>query len=467
MHPKRQLSSPVKIFIRALEIQCRNEWDHDMWQSAEEFRQDMAIGVEPVMPATPGEIAVLATIANRPSAAPTPGPGVDVVVDESTSLYRGADRDRDGLRRAHEQLKARNREPRTSIAPLMGLGEGFAVEASAELELADMPRPVVAPVPPANGEASRFNHKGEVNPVQLGEMGRPFPSITTFPDEVSRFDSVPGKVDGFELPLANRPAPERVVRRAGFDDELVSWSSPAPMADPLPVTSEPALDWPEPAAQPAPRVRGTIRTRPEPVAEPLVSETELLDPHLPVLAETELAGPEAKPQRLPRQSRPRFEESLEPPRRRPEPRTEPAPAPIAETAAVDRVEAEAIPEAILDLREDVVIEPAVEDHVVSAAASSVPRMCRTCRDFRPAEAGDRGWCTNKWAFSHRRMVDADELPCETSIGRWWLPHDDVWLGAVDVTAHSQPTPLLDHWMAQRAAANGEAEPAPPLRRRQR
>ncbi|MDQ3513185.1 MAG: hypothetical protein M3462_05885 [Chloroflexota bacterium] len=75
--------------------------------------------------------------------------------------------------------------------------------------------------------------------------------------------------------------------------------------------------------------------------------------------------------------------------------------------------------------------------------ASVPRTCATCRDFRPAESGERGWCTNTHAFTHRRMVAADERPCESIIGSWWLPHDMVWLGTDDIQAHGLPTPLVD------------------------
>jgi hypothetical protein len=129
------------------------------------------------------------------------------------------------------------------------------------------------------------------------------------------------------------------------------------------------------------------------------------------------------------------------------------------------------PEAIEDLWIDQPVVPVVGDDVVVdlspviEIAPDVPRMCRTCRDFRPADSGGRGWCTNKWAFSHRRMVDADELPCETSVGCWWLPHDDIWLATADVSAHGQPTPLVDHWLAHKidpAAADAGAQ-----RRRQR
>ncbi|MBA2520365.1 MAG: hypothetical protein H0V24_11920, partial [Chloroflexia bacterium] len=55
-------------------------------------------------------------------------------------------------------------------------------------------------------------------------------------------------------------------------------------------------------------------------------------------------------------------------------------------------------------------------------SAHLPRVCQNCRDYRPAEAGNRGWCANPWAFSHRRMVAADdEIPCDGTLGHWWLP----------------------------------------------
>ncbi|HEX5498601.1 MAG TPA: hypothetical protein VFX03_05205, partial [Thermomicrobiales bacterium] len=64
--------------------------------------------------------------------------------------------------------------------------------------------------------------------------------------------------------------------------------------------------------------------------------------------------------------------------------------------------------------------------------------------------GGRGWCANRWAFSHRRVVDADDAaPCTTSFGSWWLPVDEVWSTACDISGHGQSTPLLDAWLASR------------------
>lgn len=102
-------------------------------------------------------------------------------------------------------------------------------------------------------------------------------------------------------------------------------------------------------------------------------------------------------------------------------------------------------------REDVVADDASPWKPViplrPALSAHLPRICRTCRDFRPAETSDRGWCANQWAFSHRRVVAAEEqAPCDSVLGDWWLPADEVWSDAADVSSHGQPTPLLDAWL---------------------
>jgi hypothetical protein len=97
--------------------------------------------------------------------------------------------------------------------------------------------------------------------------------------------------------------------------------------------------------------------------------------------------------------------------------------------------------------------------------ANIPRCCRTCRDFRPAGSGERGWCNNQWAFKHRRMVDSDDLPCETSIGHWWVPGDEAWQGEFDVSALGQPTPLMDRWFGRVGGDERAAEAAQDRRRR--
>lgn len=77
----------------------------------------------------------------------------------------------------------------------------------------------------------------------------------------------------------------------------------------------------------------------------------------------------------------------------------------------------------------------------------VPRACRTCRSFRSADGGARGWCTNEWAFTHRRMVNEDGMPCNATAGCWWLPADRFWIGERDY-ALDAPTPRMNELIAQ-------------------
>jgi hypothetical protein len=96
--------------------------------------------------------------------------------------------------------------------------------------------------------------------------------------------------------------------------------------------------------------------------------------------------------------------------------------------------------------------------------ADIPKCCLTCRDFRPAGNGERGWCNNQWAFKHRRMVDAHDRPCETSIGHWWIPGDAAWQGDFDISALGQPTPLMDKWFGRSV---GDEPLAAPVERRRR
>jgi hypothetical protein len=88
--------------------------------------------------------------------------------------------------------------------------------------------------------------------------------------------------------------------------------------------------------------------------------------------------------------------------------------------------------------------------------ASMPQCCGTCRDFRPAEGGERGWCNNQYAFDHRRMVRRTDLACRSTIGDWWIPSDDWWMQQADYSHHGRPTPIVDDLLRQLldARANG-------------
>lgn len=83
-----------------------------------------------------------------------------------------------------------------------------------------------------------------------------------------------------------------------------------------------------------------------------------------------------------------------------------------------------------------------------ALLASLPRLCRTCRDFRPLGDGRMGWCNNSFAFPERTMVHAETLACAGTIGSWWLPSDEWWLRQADISHHGQPTPHVDAFLRQ-------------------
>jgi hypothetical protein len=80
---------------------------------------------------------------------------------------------------------------------------------------------------------------------------------------------------------------------------------------------------------------------------------------------------------------------------------------------------------------------------LSRDLKSVRRCCATCRDFKQVGDGRTGWCNNPYAFPEKRMVQSNEIACRSSLGVWWLPHDDLWLEYADTSHHGRPTPLLD------------------------
>jgi hypothetical protein len=80
-------------------------------------------------------------------------------------------------------------------------------------------------------------------------------------------------------------------------------------------------------------------------------------------------------------------------------------------------------------------------------APDVPRSCSTCRSYRMSEQGERGWCTNNWAFTHRQMVNATDIACQSTIGCWWLPADEE-VGLIADESDHVATPRVDRLIAQ-------------------
>ena len=107
-----------------------------------------------------------------------------------------------------------------------------------------------------------------------------------------------------------------------------------------------------------------------------------------------------------------------------------------------------------DLREAVARGGELIDMTIDIAPK-VPRECRTCRSFRSADGGARGWCTNEWAFTHRRMVNEDDLACDSTVGCWWLPADRYWL--IEEQDGYAATPRMDELIARATRRPHEPE----------
>ena len=112
---------------------------------------------------------------------------------------------------------------------------------------------------------------------------------------------------------------------------------------------------------------------------------------------------------------------------------------------LDREDQEAVTEAHR-------LEEPLLDEPIPPALSNLPRCCRTCRDFRPIGDGTTGWCANAFAFPERTKVAANALPCASSLGSWWTPHDEWWLEQADISHHGRPTPNVDEYLRQLLAA---------------
>ena len=446
-HPQRKESSDVKIVVRRNDLPCRNGWAQDLWTApaengdASDIVLHDTVSVRPVQPASVEELTFLVNSQREKSYAPEPPPGnlpVDVVVGEAPSTKPAKERQsllaldpRAAILKAREQHRARmNAELRqndpTRQVPVWN-ADTFTPSAPASSGSYPIQQDQFSP-PPRAPRSPRVN---DVPPVQLSELPRNFPTITSFPEDELKFSSVPEQISGFALPRPAPPVRAPLKSMAGADhDALDDDRSPRDISSSPTTTSVGSTSiGTDRALGPADSDRRLPRRAVE--AEFIVSEG---------------AGDEERfpsPQRRGDQfDRGRSDRTVELPEtdvvdEQPSPSTRRETGP---TRIAVHIDAPAVYDDLAD------VDPTIQ------IAPDVPRMCQTCRDFRPADNGERGWCTNKWAFSHRRMVDSDELPCETSIGCWWLPHDDLWLTTADASAHGQPTPLVDHWLAHKVGA---------------
>jgi hypothetical protein len=220
-HPKRKTGSDIRLYVRAAELPCRDDWNRDLWASrdgAEGGDRLVANNVGPLPPATPAHMSSLAAVDNQPKPAYLTASGEDVVVGEAPSRQSdtAGGPGRGELRRAREQIKQLNRGTRPP-GPLFGtvgsdrLGAGSAGEFGPRVRATD-----------GTGV--------EVAPVRPDEIPRPFPGMTSFADDDARFSSVPPVRDDVELPRRTVPPPVP----SGPVAELGAAAEPAPAVDPQP-----------------------------------------------------------------------------------------------------------------------------------------------------------------------------------------------------------------------------------------
>jgi hypothetical protein len=457
--------------VRRGELACRDGWSRDLWAPSGETTsvvsnpEPMLTG--PVAPVTAEEMTQLVSaryVTLEPTSKNQSAAPIDVVVGESPAPPMNDDR---ATLLSHDPRAAIEAARKRHLQNLQGADLEEAPETQAPLnrsgDYSQTRSPFVSSTQserqassvdiPARPVMPRY--APDVAPVSRAEVPRDSSGIVTFKADEEQFSSVPDVVDGLQLP--RRDDARLISKVAGesfeHDVEIASTRVKSPRSWQL-ERSDLEIDVAAFATETVPE--------PEPVLQPEINGTELEFEDEWIAEADGLDGePEAEP----------YYESA-PPRRRWQPSFR------FERPQRQRVYEETVDEWEDDYAyvEDQVVEPeAFEPDYLAAdpafawreqddrldmtieASPTVPRMCRTCRDFRPADNGGRGWCTNKWAFSHRRMVDADELPCETSLGCWWLPHDEVWLSEADAVAHTEPTPLVDHWLGRRervSAASG-------------
>jgi hypothetical protein len=455
-HPQRKPTSDVMIIVRRGELACRNGWSQDLWTPKTEADGDTdvvlhqpVVAAQPLPPASAEEIRSVINAQRSPQSSDAPSQPVDVVVGEAPVIEPPEPRQsllhhdtRSAILKAREQYRERLR----SQARQTGV---FSQAVPPAEKKEPVPRSQAGPSAQAAaagssggaearaGTRAGIDAAGAVPPVRIDELPRTYPHMTTFPEDEERFSTVPKPADGIELP--RRPAQERpkVLRASDVEGD-----------EARPSVSRAGVELAR-AGHAAPKGADTSMSgRASPLAPPLWRQARRVERFRPSGDAAAGALPDFD-------SSPLKVETAE---------SDPADTPSPPMHEVDdrQVLPERYHERASPLYEDV-DEPEPPD-LLPRVAPDLPRICRTCRDFRPTEGGERGWCTNPWAFSHRRMVDADELPCLTSIGCWWLPNDDVWLEKADISAHGQPTPLVDQWLGSRSGTNASEHVANQRRR---
>lgn len=507
-HPQRKTTSDLLIMVRRNELACRDQWERDLWEEAARNADGEVAGVAgghpvgPVQPATAREIVAVIqaeTGAGASVRAEPPGSGPPPALEDVVLSETGGVLPSNGARAAMPAPPAWSWQEEAA-APAVRESDTRAAIKKAREAYRDRNRRVARgdvddypdgsaepPVLDGGGAAKAGNRDRADDELPAGgetggRVGRR--AALSFVDARDREEAISAEAmadaPGAALveEMRREETPQAGVLGQGSeeaDDSSGSglgetWPPASPEDDGRDAVAQGG--WGRGALDPDRRV-GLVRERARLVAErPLLSAPHSLE------REAGRGGP--RPWRFGRPERVESPEVALAPGEGHEERDvahpwaefdaddgDSAPAhgrdreeDLAFIEQSEEREADSRPP-IFEVEDDAGPEPAeepiltIQSGVVELGGAADPRIwtgrlpqiCRTCRDYRPAEGGERGWCANQWAFSHRRMVAAeDERPCESSLGSWWLPVDEVWAGGVDIAAHGQPTPLLDAFL---------------------
>lgn len=446
-HPQRKTTNDLMIMVRKNELACRDEWSHDLWEArANQPGTDGAPRTElfpdrKMPPATESEIAALLHAERAPNGGAVSGHNAtdDVVLSElGAATERPTFRERPDIVPDWAAPKSRPVESPASPAPISELGTRSAIirarETYRERSRLEAAR--------AN-EITRLTAKADLErPASIGAELHP-----RGPDASQDVD--------FAVASESLTEPAAPLLAAPADGVPILVAGDASTARPTSSTQDDGRRLHVAAQELSPPAVSSSPGSQALTAQSRDTELTWLDEHPEFDAASELG--ESQPWPAPEDAELAQAAAGESARYDYDNDASEASSPasddwsVADFAETEEYEAEQIDgEHWLD---DVVVDDDYEEGSTSLPgfdlAAHLPRICRTCRDFRPAENGDRGWCANQWAFTHRRMVDADErTPCDGVLGNWWLPVDEVWSEAADVSSHGQPTPLLDAWLPQ-------------------
>jgi hypothetical protein len=574
-HPSRRQNTDVRLMVRSNELGCRNGWNADLWvpaatdgtvqraQPLEGISDRAASEVEPaqqndlitsIVAAKTDNVTLPEQRAPVPPAPVKPAVEEDIFVNQTPSLTWSApssgpittqsasdlvQNPKAAILRARDQFRQRRKTEGRLADQRLAEPTSTFLASSREARLAHE-HDLVQPEPDPESVDPRYENRPllrspsppsyelrrPVSPVSLQEIDRPFPSMTDFPEDRARFESVPTldaepDDDEFldivqddtwiETRQVDAVLPEPYVVDDFFEEEeIVIDDSPLPHED-----EELSVPHRESILNRFLRQRRERRQHPDYVEEyiedPLVAAVPAEVPQAavqdediwlleePYLEDIPATPPVSDPAQIELQSRYEFRETsrdvvLSVPDRRRESRQPAQPSVLADDDFVippplpEYRPSDDPPARSFEIRRGPRIEPArdtrrprmveaeptladefgdqplfatqptprAEDFEIEApyartehvpiTSQRLERICQTCRDFRPSENGERGWCNNKWAFNHRRMVDADDLACRNSLGSWWTPKDESWRRDGDISRHAQQTPRVDQWL---------------------